>query len=100
VATVDLDTKLNLREIVQSVHNAEYASEFVASILFLNKTYCTFCMFSFNVQLHRYNPKRFSAAIIRLRDPKTTALIFASGKMVHFPSRSWYPRSLTAHARL
>jgi transcription initiation factor TFIID TATA-box-binding protein len=87
VATVDLDTKLNLREIVQSVHNAEYASEFVASILF-------------NVQLHRYNPKRFSAAIIRLRDPKTTALIFASGKMVHFPSRSWYPRSLTAHARL
>ncbi len=30
----------------------------------------------------RYNPKRFSAAIIRLRDPKTTALIFASGKMV------------------
>ena len=29
-----------------------------------------------------YNPKRFSAVIIRIRDPKTTALIFASGKMV------------------
>jgi len=29
-----------------------------------------------------YNPKRFAAVIIRLRDPKTTALIFASGKMV------------------
>jgi hypothetical protein len=30
VATVDLDTKLNLREIVQSVHNAEcvYAAEY------------------------------------------------------------------------
>ena len=29
-----------------------------------------------------YNPKRFAAVIMRLRDPKTTALIFASGKMV------------------
>jgi len=29
-----------------------------------------------------YNPKRFAAVIIRIRDPKTTALIFGSGKMV------------------
>jgi transcription initiation factor TFIID TATA-box-binding protein len=29
-----------------------------------------------------YNPRRFAAVIIRIRDPKTTALIFASGKMV------------------
>lgn len=29
-----------------------------------------------------YKPKRFAAAIMRIRDPKTTALIFASGKMV------------------
>lgn len=29
-----------------------------------------------------YNPKRFAAVIMRLRDPKTTALIFRSGKMV------------------
>ena len=29
-----------------------------------------------------YNPKRFSAVIMRIRDPKTTALIFRSGKMV------------------
>jgi transcription initiation factor TFIID TATA-box-binding protein len=29
-----------------------------------------------------YNPKRFAAVIIRIRDPKTTALIFNSGKMV------------------
>merc|ERR1711934_1197580 len=28
------------------------------------------------------NPKRFSAVIMRIRDPKTTALIFSSGKMV------------------
>ena len=29
-----------------------------------------------------YNPKRFSAVIMRIREPKTTALIFRSGKMV------------------
>ncbi|ONH94180.1 hypothetical protein PRUPE_7G002500 [Prunus persica] len=29
-----------------------------------------------------YNPKRFAAAIVRIREPKTTALIFASGKMM------------------
>ena len=29
-----------------------------------------------------YNPKRFSAAIVRLREPKATALVFSSGKMV------------------
>eukprot|EP00850_Spirogloea_muscicola_P015289 SM000116S24210 [mRNA] locus=s116:14803:15219:- [translate_table: standard] len=38
-----------------------------------------------------YNPKRFAAVIIRIRDPKTTALIFASGKMVSMPisGRGW-----------
>lgn len=30
----------------------------------------------------KYNPKRFAAVIMRIREPKTTALIFASGKMV------------------
>lgn len=29
-----------------------------------------------------YNPKRFAAVIMRIREPKTTALIFTSGKMV------------------
>jgi transcription initiation factor TFIID TATA-box-binding protein len=29
-----------------------------------------------------YNPRRFGAVIIRIRDPKTTALIFSTGKMV------------------
>jgi transcription initiation factor TFIID TATA-box-binding protein len=29
-----------------------------------------------------YNPKRFSAVIMRIKEPKTTALIFSSGKMV------------------
>ena len=29
-----------------------------------------------------FNPKRFAAVIMRIRSPRTTALIFSSGKMV------------------
>ncbi|OMO98312.1 TATA-box binding protein [Corchorus olitorius] len=29
-----------------------------------------------------YNPKRFAAVIMRIKEPKTTALLFASGKVV------------------
>ncbi|KAG2260188.1 hypothetical protein Bca52824_079482 [Brassica carinata] len=35
-----------------------------------------------NIVSTRYNPKRFAAVIMRIREPKTTALIFASGRMV------------------
>ncbi|KAF8065437.1 hypothetical protein HT031_003038 [Scenedesmus sp. PABB004] len=52
VATVDLGCKLELKDIALHARNAEY------------------------------NPKRFAAVIMRIREPKTTALIFASGKMV------------------
>lgn len=52
VSTVNLGTKLDLKQIALKARNAEY------------------------------NPKRFAAVIMRIRDPKTTALIFASGKMV------------------
>ncbi|CAH0516400.1 unnamed protein product [Peronospora belbahrii] len=52
VGTVDLKTLLDLKTIALHARNAEY------------------------------NPKRFSAVIMRLRDPKTTALIFGSGKIV------------------
>lgn len=53
VATVDLDCgKLDLKKIAMHARNAEY------------------------------NPKRFAAVIMRIRDPRTTALIFSSGKMV------------------
>jgi len=52
VATVDLVCRLDLKTIALHARNAEY------------------------------NPKRFAAVIMRIRDPKTTALIFASGKMV------------------
>mmetsp|Transcript_24259 Transcript_24259/g.54552 ORF Transcript_24259/g.54552 Transcript_24259/m.54552 type:complete len:213 (+) Transcript_24259:143-781(+) len=52
VATVNLNCSLNLKTITLQARNAEY------------------------------NPKRFAAVIMRIREPKTTALIFASGKMV------------------
>ncbi|XP_074374832.1 TATA-box-binding protein 2-like [Apium graveolens] len=50
VSTVNLDCKLDLKAIALQARNAEY------------------------------NPKRFAALIMRIRDPKTKALIFASGK--------------------
>ncbi|KAI3639422.1 hypothetical protein MIR68_002550 [Amoeboaphelidium protococcarum] len=58
VATVNLDCKLDLKTIALHARNAEY------------------------------NPKRFAAVIMRIREPKTTALIFASGKLVVTGARS------------
>ena len=52
VSTVTFACKLNLRQIAQSAKNAEY------------------------------NPRRFAAVIMRIKEPRTTSLIFSSGKMV------------------
>ena len=52
VSTANLGCPLNLRQIALQARNAEY------------------------------NPKRFAAVIMRIKEPKTTALIFSSGKMV------------------
>jgi len=52
VSTVSLGCPLDLKRIALHARNAEY------------------------------NPKRFAAVIMRIRDPRTTALIFSSGKMV------------------
>ncbi|ORD96715.1 hypothetical protein HERIO_2801, partial [Hepatospora eriocheir] len=52
VATVNLKRTLDLKYIALHARNAEY------------------------------NPKRFAAVIMRIREPKTTALIFSSVKMV------------------
>ena len=35
-----------------------------------------------------FNPRRFAAAIMKIRNPKTTALIFSSGKMVWTGAKS------------
>jgi transcription initiation factor TFIID TATA-box-binding protein len=58
VSTANFKCELDLREIALRAKNAEY------------------------------NPKRFAAVIMRIREPKTTALIFASGKMVCTGARS------------
>lgn len=52
VATVNFKSKLDLKSIALRARNSEY------------------------------NPKRFAAVIMRIKIPRTTALIFASGKMV------------------
>ncbi|XP_062326210.1 TATA box-binding protein-like 2 [Osmerus eperlanus] len=52
VSTVNLACPLDLKSIALQARNAEY------------------------------NPKRFAAVIMRIREPRTTALIFSSGKMV------------------
>lgn len=52
VSTVNLACTLDLKKIALYARNAEY------------------------------NPKRFAAVIMRIRSPRTTALIFSSGKMV------------------
>jgi len=51
VATFNVGCKLSLKKIATQARNAEY------------------------------NPKRFSAVIMRIRNPKSTALIFSSGKV-------------------
>lgn len=58
VATVNLECKLDLKAIALSSRNSEY------------------------------NPRRFAAVIMRIRDPKTTALLFSSGRVVVTGARS------------
>lgn len=43
-----------------------------------------------------YNPKRFAALIMRIRVPRTTALIFSSGKMVCTGAKSENESKLAA----
>jgi len=58
VATVELNTRLSLKCLSDRMLNCEY------------------------------NPRRFSALVVRSKHPKTTALIFASGKLVITGSRT------------
>merc|ERR1719471_1065007 len=66
VATVNLGITLDLKKIAMQARNAEY------------------------------NPKRFAAVIMRIRDPRTTALIFSSGKMVCTGAKSEEKAKLAA----
>ena len=66
VSTTNLGLALDLKKIALTARNAEY------------------------------NPKRFSAVIVRIRDPKTTALIFQSGKMVVTGAKTEHDSKLAA----
>eukprot|EP00271_Cylindrocystis_brebissonii_P008041 TRINITY_DN22073_c0_g1_i1.p1 TRINITY_DN22073_c0_g1~~TRINITY_DN22073_c0_g1_i1.p1 ORF type:complete len:212 (-),score=35.34 TRINITY_DN22073_c0_g1_i1:1372-2007(-) len=66
VSTVNMDCRLELKDIALKARNAEY------------------------------NPRRFAAVIIRIREPKTTALVFASGKMVCTGAKSEEQSKLAA----
>ena len=66
VSTVNLCCKLDLRKIAQGARNAEY------------------------------NPKRFAAVIMRIREPRTTSLVFNSGKLVVTGARSEESSKLAA----
>ena len=58
VSTANIGCQLNLREIALQAKNAEY------------------------------NPKRFSAVIMKIKEPRTTALIFSTGKIVSLGAKN------------
>jgi transcription initiation factor TFIID TATA-box-binding protein len=66
VSTISVGCKLDLKKIALQARNAEY------------------------------NPKRFAALIMRIRAPRTTALIFSSGKMVCTGAKSENESKLAA----
>lgn len=66
VATVSVGCKLDLKKIALQTKNTEF------------------------------NPKRFSAVIMRIQEPKATALIFASGKVVCTGCKSEHDAKLAA----
>ncbi|RXH83812.1 hypothetical protein DVH24_009247 [Malus domestica] len=108
VSTVNLDCKLDLKAIALKARNSEYnpkacdVSSIASPAIFLLHSF-TFLLFkSYNI-FYTMDPfcgslcltiifilhtnsvvslQRFAAVIMRIREPKTTALIFASGKMV------------------
>jgi hypothetical protein len=65
-ATVNMGVRLDLQEIALRCRNTEY------------------------------NPKKFGAVVMRLREPKTTCLLFSSGKCVITGARSSHNAALAA----
>jgi len=93
VATVNLGVKLDLKGVALHARNAEYNPK-VLLCPSCKLQRCQWplmhCLSSFS-SVHALGIRgesvswclqRFSAVIMRIRDPKTTALIFASGKVV------------------
>ncbi|KAG6408216.1 hypothetical protein SASPL_131220 [Salvia splendens] len=88
VSTVNLDCKLDLKAIALQARNAEYNPKVFTlhqNSFAVNKFILTFGCF-----------QRFAAVIMRIREQKTTALIFASGKMVCTGAKSEAQSKLAA----
>ena len=66
MATANLNCKLELKKIAQWCRNAEF------------------------------NPKRFPAVVMRIREPRTTAMVFSTGKMVIMGAKSERESQLAA----
>lgn len=47
--------------------------------------------FGYLINIIIFFTQRFAAVIMRIRDPRTTALIFSSGKMVCTGAKRYYP---------
>lgn len=104
VATVNLGTKLDLKEIALHARNAEYNPKVQtvwemgatgegspkvgarAPAVGRGRSGAAAASQPCNGARPGYSQlQRFAAVIMRIREPKTTALIFASGKMVSWP---------------
>ncbi|GAB5572880.1 TATA box-binding protein-like 2 isoform X1 [Prionailurus iriomotensis] len=79
VSTVNLACKLDLKKIALHAKNAEYNPKKIYPNLDLIAREILVWHLSYLKIAHL---KRFAAVIMRIREPRTTALIFSSGKMV------------------
>lgn len=90
VATVNLGVKLDLKGVALQARNAEYNPKVRCLLYGSQRNFTpsgrlqalTSGTLPAQLRLPLVCLQRFSAVIMRIRDPKTTALIFASGKVV------------------
>ena len=83
VSTVNLDCRLDLKQIALQARNAEYNPKVCLCLIIFLIQALLFLVYVIPHLLCMFI-QRFAAVIMRIREPKTTALIFASGKMVSY----------------
>ena len=77
MATCNLSCTIDLKHLAMSALNAEYQPK----VLLLRASAHAFISVS-EADSRRCDLQRFSAVILRILEPKTTALVFSTGKMV------------------
>jgi transcription initiation factor TFIID TATA-box-binding protein len=90
VCTVTLGCPLDLKRITLHARNAEYNPKRYDCVPCHSPPpqprHC--CLWALPTRCLRPRERRFAAVIMRIREPKTTALIFASGKVRGTPPTS------------